>query len=152
VLFLRRLYSFRFIRFITIGAFNALEMLVLVNTFATLLEIYAGIALLLINTAAFFAVVVMSYFLNKHWTFEHTAPRTAKEFITFAVITLIGLGIQNTALYWLTTSLGPQFGVGVYFWLLISSAAAIIISSFWNFFCYAFVVFKKSDSNTPPSS
>ena len=138
----KKIIKIRWVRFVLVGGLNATVLLAIVNSLAALFRVYSGIGIVILNTSAFMLVVVMSYFFNKHFTFEHTKKRTVREFFSFAAITLVGLYIQSTILYFLTTIIGPRFGFLPHTWLFFVSLAAIIISSVWNFFAYTFIVFK----------
>ena len=85
------------------------------------------------NTIGFSVAVCSNYALNRYWTFGSHNPEIGEEFASFAIVSIIGLLINNGLLWFIHQRLGISF----YFAKLI----AIGITVLWNFFsnlCFTF--------------
>lgn len=114
--------------------FGVLNLLILQTNFTT------GTGLGLINVPSFSLAIINSYFWNRKWVFEE-----AKEgnFLTFAVITTIGLLINTLVVVVITTFIPPIFVSSPTLWANIAKAFATAFSMVWNFAGYKLIVFKK---------
>lgn len=142
----KRFWSFQFNRFLLIGTLNTISDFSIVNFLAFIFKAYQGINLLAINTFSFVTVVTFSFFMNKTWTFqspEEVRLAIKKQYLMFFIITLVGLFLNNTIVYLITTTIGPQFGLNKVIWLNFSKAIATGVTLFWNFFNYKYLVFRK---------
>ncbi|OGD86168.1 hypothetical protein A2164_00095, partial [Candidatus Curtissbacteria bacterium RBG_13_35_7] len=95
---------------------------------------------------SFLTAVINSFFWNKKWVFK---KETGVNFITFLVVTTIGLAINNFIVYLITTHVPHAFIASDKLWANIAKAFATGIAMFWNFTGYKLIVFKKTSSNTP---
>jgi len=84
-----------------------------------------------------------SYFWNKYWTFKDLDKIEAKEFSQFILVTLIGLAINSSIVYGITTLVSPMFGISPELWANLAKVAATGFSLIWNFIGYKFVVFNR---------
>jgi len=66
-----------------------------------------------------------------------------KEFLSFIVVSLIGLFINNIIASFLVNFVGPQAGLSENLWASIGAIIASFVGMFWNFVGYKFIVFKK---------
>ena len=78
------------------------------------------------NSIGFICAATSNYLLNRIWTFESHDPEIAMQYARFIGISVIGLLINNTAIYLFNDKLKLNF----YF----SKLLAIGIVTFWNFF------------------
>ncbi len=85
------------------------------------------------NAIGFSAAATSNYILNRIWTFESHNPQIAKEFSTFILISLIGLGI-NTFVIWLLVS---KTKMNFY----IAKVIAIVVVTLWNFLANLLITF-----------
>ncbi len=84
---------------------------------------------------AFTLGLTLIYFLSIYWVFDQRAVRNWKaEFMLFALIGLIGLGL-NELILWLFTDL---FG----FFFMISKFASVIVVFSWNFGARKWLLFR----------
>lgn len=94
------------------------------------------------NTISFSVAVINSYFLNKYWTFRDKQPVRIKQFSTFLLISLVGLGLSNLLVY-----LGLElfktytFGLSFVWHYNIAKAISALIVLVWNFLASKFWVF-----------
>lgn len=142
----KKFWSFQFNRFLLIGTLNTISDFSIVNFLAFIFNAYRGINLLAINTFSFVTVVTFSFFMNKRWTFQGAGEMRfviKKQYFMFFTITLIGLFLNNTIVYLITTIIGPQLGLSKVIWLNFSKAMAVSVVLFWDFFNYKYLVFKK---------
>ena len=77
------------------------------------------------NTAGFVSAATSNYVLNRIWTFESENPRIAGEYVSFFVISIIGLGLNNLIIWLCADKLKWNF----YF----SKIVAIGLVTLWNF-------------------
>jgi putative flippase GtrA len=61
------------------------------------------------NSAGFGCAVVSNYVLNRIWTFHSSDPHVGLQFAKFAIVALIGLGMNNGIIFWLTERRGVTF-------------------------------------------
>lgn len=97
---------------------------------------YAHLHYLFSASIAFIAGLIINYFLSKVWVFSaSTINNRWLEFFVFSVIGLIGLGINNLALWVFTDYLSLYY--------MISKIIAAVIVFFWNFLARKFILFKN---------
>ena len=85
------------------------------------------------NSIGFICAATSNYLLNRIWTFESHDPELAMQYARFIGISVIGLLLNNTAIYLFNDKLKLNF----YF----SKLLAIGIVTFWNFFMNYFFNF-----------
>ena len=137
----------QFSKFVVIGFMNTAIDFGVLNLLMWQTGIYKGQWIILLNAIAFAVAVINSYIWNKHWTFrakEADEPgEVAKEFSQFIMVTLVGLAINSSIVYGVTTFIPPFFGLSPELWANLAKAAATGFSLIWNFIGYKFIVFKK---------
>ena len=77
------------------------------------------------NSCGFVLAATSNYFFNRIWTFESQNSKIASEYFSFVFIALIGLGINNLILWFLSDKLKINF----YFSKIIATG----IVTLWNF-------------------
>jgi putative flippase GtrA len=94
-----------------------------------------GVPYLYSGAIAFLLGLVIVYVLSIVWVFEHrTSVHPGVEFLVFALIGLVGLGVNEGVLYVLT-------GIyGVYY--LVSKIASVVVVFTWNFFARKYMLFR----------
>jgi putative flippase GtrA len=85
------------------------------------------------NSCGFMLAVVSNYVWNRLWTFGSHNDRITTEFLSFLIISLIGVGINNLILWALT----DRFRLHFYF----SKLCAIGVVTLWNFSMNLLVTF-----------
>jgi putative flippase GtrA len=91
-----------------------------------LLKQYGHLNYLVAATISFLAGLIVNYLLSSLWVFHSSKILNKKnEFLLFAGIGLIGLGLTDLILWALTS------GLGIYY--VFSKAIATVIVYFWNF-------------------
>ncbi|MDD3738989.1 MAG: GtrA family protein [Lentimicrobiaceae bacterium] len=85
------------------------------------------------NAIGFTVAATTNYILNRIWTFQSNNPQIGKEYLSFIIISLIGLAI-NTFILWV---LHKKFGWNFYF----SKLFAIGVVTIWNFFANLLITF-----------
>ncbi len=78
------------------------------------------------NSTGFILAATSNYLLNRFWTFQSGNSHIAKEYLSFMVISIIGLGINNLVLFLLTDKMKLNF--------YLSKLFAIGVVTIWNFF------------------
>jgi len=77
------------------------------------------------NSCGFVAAASSNYLLNRFWTFESTNSHIATEYVSFFVISLAGLGINNLIIWLLADRLKMNF--------YLSKIIATVLVTIWNF-------------------
>ncbi len=87
----------------------------------------------LANAIGFALAVINNYLLNKSWTFKNRDKNHAQQFARFALIALIGLGLNSLCILGL-----QQLQIPFY----LAKFMAIAIVFVWNFVANATITFK----------
>lgn len=134
-------------KFVVVGAMNTGIDFAVLNLLMWLTGVYKGGVIILLNAIAFSAAVINSYLWNKYWTFKakeaKEASQMAKEFSQFVIISLVGILINTSVVYGVTTFITPFFGLSQELWANLAKITATGFSLVWNFAGYKFIVFKK---------
>jgi Predicted membrane protein len=127
------------IRFGLIGILNTTSDFAILNV----LVILFGMPIVVANTISTGICMLMSFFLNKKWTFKSTGKNYIREIILFLVFTIIGMWIIGNGIIALLVPLMPNGWmeiVRVNLPKLIATGASLV----WNYITYKFFVFKKA--------
>lgn len=94
------------------------------------------------NTISFSLAVINSYFLNKYWTFRDHRSINLKQFSSFVLVSLIGLGLSNLLIYYGMWFLDMyNFNISFTWQYNIAKAISAIIVLAWNFLASKFWIF-----------
>ena len=97
---------------------------------------YAGVPYLLSAAIAFILGLVTNYLISISWVFQHSGKmRVWQEFVCFAIIGVIGLGLNELIMYVGTDMMHLHY--------MISKLISTAIVFFWNFFARKFMLFNK---------
>jgi putative flippase GtrA len=77
------------------------------------------------NSSGFILAATSNYLINRYWTFHSENPKVATEYLSFILISVAGLGINNFVLYLLTDKMKLNF--------YLSKLFAIGVVTLWNF-------------------
>ena len=88
----------------------------------------------LANSTGFVLAATSNYFFNRIWTFHSQNQQIAIEYFSFISISLLGLGINNLIIYFLTEKLKLNF--------YLSKLFAIGVVTIWNFVMNYLITFK----------
>lgn len=81
----------RFIKFATVGALGTITDIAVLNILVQFFNVWAAPA----KAAGFCAAVIQNFYLNQRWTFPESQERnTGNQLFKFAVVSLVGLGIN----------------------------------------------------------
>ncbi|MBR1422728.1 MAG: GtrA family protein [Ruminococcus sp.] len=136
----------QFIRYVFVGGGAAFVQLGLLVLLKEGFEIDANIA----NAVGFVGGLVFNYIISTLWVFDNsTVMDKAVEFISFALIGLVGLGI-NQGMIWLFDKalsdialFGGLIPADKYY--LIGQIVATGIAFFWNFFARKYLLYNKKE-------
>lgn len=100
-----------------------------------LLTDFGQISYLLSGAIAFTAGLTVVYLFSVYWVFEARAVESrSAEFLIFAMIGLVGLGLNEVVLYVLTGTFGLFY--------LVSKAASVVVVFSWNFAARKWLLFR----------
>lgn len=89
---------------------------------------------------AFIVGLIVNYFLSIKWVFNGRAIESRlMEFFIFTLIGLIGLGLNELIIWFLTDILSIYY--------LLSKIITAFFVYFWNFFARKVILFNKSNNN-----
>lgn len=111
----------QFIKFAIVGVSNTVIDFSLYLMFTRWLGLY----FLLANAFSFILAASWSYIINKRWTFRDSSQRTVRQFFTFMIVSVVGLGLNEAAV-----------SLAVYVFHLHDVTAkliAVVVVVFWNF-------------------
>ncbi len=77
------------------------------------------------NSLGFITAATNNYIWNRLWTFESQNDSVAREYLSFLIISVIGLGLNNLIIYLLHERMKLNF--------YLSKLIAIGIVTIWNF-------------------
>jgi putative flippase GtrA len=86
------------------------------------------------NSTGFIFAATSNYILNRCWTFHSVNSQVATEYLSFVLISVVGLGINNFVLYLLTDRIKLNF--------YLSKLFAIGVVTIWNFCMNYLVTFR----------
>lgn len=131
-------------RFTSTGVFNTAFDMSVITTLALIFSIYAGPILALFNVISFSATTVVSYFINRNWSFVSDKEASVREFGGFAGVTVSSMLINTALVYLFTTHVGPPLNITPAQWVVIVKVFGVFFSFAWNFAWLQFVVFRRS--------
>jgi putative flippase GtrA len=135
---------FQFGKFISVGLSNTSIDFGILNLLIFLTDVERGYLYSLFKAFSFIASVMNSYLWNKFWTFE--SPETkgmGMQFFQFVLISGVGFGLNVVVASFVVNVVQPVGEISPRLWANVGAFAAIVISVFWNFLGYKFIVFKK---------
>jgi putative flippase GtrA len=86
------------------------------------------------NSVGFTLAASSNYLLNRIWTFQSQNRHIGTEYITFILISVVGLGINNYCIFLLTEKMKLNF--------YVSKFIATVVITLWNFFMNYLVTFR----------
>lgn len=119
--FLTRELIIKFLKFGAVGASGV----VVDFSFTYLSKEIAHIQKYIANAIGFTIAATCNYFLNRWWTFHSNNPDIGMEYSRFLFISILGLGINTTVIWFLVTKQNRNF--------YVSKLFAIGIVTIWNF-------------------
>ncbi|OGD89149.1 hypothetical protein A3I53_03195 [Candidatus Curtissbacteria bacterium RIFCSPLOWO2_02_FULL_40_13b] len=126
-------------KFALVGFLNTAIDFGILNFLSVIFSVTKGAGIIPINAVSVSFAIINSFYWNKDWVF---ASRKQANFITFAIITVIGLSINTAIVYILTTFFRPTIVDSPTLWANFAKALATIVSMVWNFLGYRFIVFR----------
>ena len=99
---------------------------------------YVNLHFLLSATISFIAGLLINYFLSKRWVFNKSSVKNkSTEFWIFALIGIVGLGINNLFLWVFTIYVSVHY--------MASKIITTVIVFFWNFLARKYILFNTTD-------
>jgi putative flippase GtrA len=149
-----RFWQHRVVRFLTVGVFNTLLDLCILNSLVFFVKLYPIVA----NLFSASISISVSFFLNHRIVFRSNQPITYSRFIYFFAVTGIGiLVVQSLVILFMVHLLGSR-NIGIrhilgdfihpvptirFVNLNVAKLTAVLVAMIWNFCFYKFVIFKE---------
>jgi putative flippase GtrA len=86
------------------------------------------------NSTGFILAASSNYLFNRFWTFHSENPRIATEYMSFILISAVGLAINNLIIFLLNEKMKLNF--------YLSKLFAIGVVTVWNFFMNYLITFR----------
>lgn len=124
-----KLVLFKFIKFCAVG----FSGMVIDFSITWILKEKLRINKYIANSTGFILAATSNYFINHFWTFESNNNRIFVEYITFIIISIFGLAINNFLIFIFSDKMKYNF--------YLSKLFAITITTVWNFVMNFFFTF-----------
>ncbi|MDR0748200.1 MAG: GtrA family protein [Tannerellaceae bacterium] len=98
---------------------------------------YAAFYYLVSATCSFIAGLLVNYYISTIWVFGSSPYKKGIEFVLFALVGLIGLGL-NDLLIWVFTE-----KCGIYY--MLSKLLTAVLVYMWNFLGRRYLIFNKEN-------
>lgn len=142
----------QFGRYLVVGVLNATIDFVILNLLSISFDVYSGQGIIPIKTVAFSIVVIHSYLWNKYWTFGARGEPSHFEFLRFFIACLIGLFINVSIVFTITTYLARPVEFSPLAWENLANVFAIGVGIIWNFTAFKFFVFRSRATSASDAS
>lgn len=137
-------FIMQFGKFFIVGILNTVLDFAVLNFLMWMTQTYKGPSIVIFGTISFSVAVINSYFLNKYWTFgDQSKEQAPRQFIKFLSVAIVGLVLNNSIIYIITTLINPIFGLTPVLWANFAKVVATGVVLAWNFAGYKLFVFKK---------
>jgi len=123
------------IKFVIAGCFAGGSDLVFLYLFHGLF----GLGIVLSTSSAFILAFLVSFTLQKFWTFRDYQDKVIQQLFLYILNALIGLYLNGYFMHVLVN----RYDV----WYILSQVIVNVTLAFWNFIVYRFVIFKNSAEN-----
>ena len=138
--------SAQFIRYVFVGGGAAFVQWGLLVLLKEAVGLDANIA----NAVGFIGGLVFNYIISTLWVFDNSAVKNkAAEFTAFALIGVVGLGINQVMIWLFDKALSDSklFGglIAADKYYLIGQVLATGIAFFWNFFARKYLLYNKRE-------
>lgn len=125
---------FKYVKYIVSGSTAALTNIALLYV----LTEYGHIYYLLSAAVAFIFSVMVSFVLQKYWTFGDTARAgMERQALLYLAVSLVNLGLNTLLLY--------MFVEFLHMWYVVAAIVASAIMAVITFFIYRYVIFTGAD-------
>lgn len=131
-------------RFAIVGFMNFNVDAGILTTLSRMTGIFGGTGIIFLNAISVLIALINSYYWNHFWTFKAKSKPSRSEFITFLVVSAIGIGINSGIVFLITTFVPPFDGITNERLVTAAKIAATAVALFWNFLGYKFIVFKSA--------
>lgn len=108
------------------------------------------------NAFGFVGGLITNYIISTYWVFDKAAVKNkAAEFTAFALIGVVGLGINQGLIWLFDKPLAEKQAFGSLiperFYYIIGQVLATGITFFWNFFARKYLLFNKGPADAEKS-
>lgn len=141
---LKRVNFKRLFKFLIVGLISTITDFAILNMLSISSGISSGGYAALFSVISFLVANIISYHMNKNWTFKKIgmSPRYGK----FLEVSIIGVGVNVTFVYLLTKFVSQDLFSSIV-WLNISKFSATILVAFLNYYNYKRRVFNNPQLN-----
>lgn len=121
-------------QFLKYGISGGLAFILEYSTFYILNNL-AGLWYIWSNSIAMTLGFVLSFLLNRYWSFKATSANALKQLIMYGILFVVNLGISNLLMMLFIDALGINS--------MISKILAIGVLMCWNFVIYKKIIFRQ---------
>ena len=129
-------------KFVLVGGLNFLIDMGVLNFLIFSTGVSTGITQSGFKSLSFLVALINSYVWNRYWTFKKEIRESiSQELFQFFIISIIGFSINIGIDYIFVNIISPFKEMPLKTWAQISALLATLVSLFWNFLGYKFIVF-----------
>lgn len=122
-----------FVKFVIVGSINGIFSIGLLLLFYDVFSC----PLVFATSASFILSFLLSFFLQKNWTFRDDRPKNSwRQALIYSFNIFLGLNMNGFLMHLFVFTFG--------FWYVFSQVLVNIIISIYNFIVYRYIIFKKS--------
>lgn len=134
-------------RFALVGILNTLVD-ISIYTFLS----HLGWAVLIANTISTSCGMLLSFFLNRNFTFNAPPEGKRRQVILFLAVTLVSQWIIQPIIIFVTSTVIDQLHLVQIVAVIIAKCCAILVSLIWNYWWYSRIVFATRNNHNHLSS
>lgn len=136
---IKHFLKLEFVRFGLVGILNTLVDFGLLNILMFTTHISGGFWYAIFKCISYMSSVIVSFILNKKWTFKSKNQNAAIEVIKFITVTFATLLINVGISLWIVQN--NVLGLNSYLWGNIAAFSGAVITIFMRYFGFKFWVF-----------
>lgn len=127
MLHINSIFSYKFVKYGVVGILGTL-----LHFFILIFLVSLGSNVLFSSTSGFIVVLIISYFLNRNWTF-HSSEQGIRGFSKYSIVSLFGLLLNTIIMYLSTYVFGLNYIIAQFLVVLIVPVSNFFLNNKWAF-------------------
>ncbi|MDR0995218.1 MAG: GtrA family protein [Tannerella sp.] len=109
---------------------------------------YAGFYYLVSASCSFLAGLLVNYFISTVWVFKASSYSKGTEFLLFALVGIVGLGLNDLFIWLFTACFQRYFMLPQLTSVMLSKLVSTVLVYLWNFLGRRFLIFNRKSQTT----